>query len=147
MIERLSKSTVALVTALVAPALVGCQPGASPPAGRQGPFGLICNYLNPDQTKAPLKLIFLIDPARGRVSVPSLNDNPIGSLRTTENAYFFSFPAQGNVYANDVRVNRFDGQMTREFGKPPFALDPLNVPAGNVLQSWSCVKGDASALF
>lgn len=134
------KSHFAILFALVA-ATGGC---ARPqPSSQQ--LQLECRY-NQDP-KSAFTLIYQLDPLTTVARIANMPGQPTGSFTTTPFEYRMTFPGDSLMGRNDAVIRRYDGMMTREFGKPPFAMDVLSVPPGNTMQIWICKKQSYGPLF
>ena len=88
-------------------------------------------------------MIFVLDPKTGTVTVANIAMQPKGTYTSSSYEYYLRFRGTNQMAANEARVNRYDGQMMREFGKPPFLTDDIFAKPGNILQFWQCKRSDA----
>lgn len=93
-------------------------------------------------------LVFILDPKTQVVTIGNIGTQPKGTFTTTPYEYYMRFQRGERMEANDARVNRYDGEMEREFGKPPFlTTHEIFVKDGNVLQVWKCKRAEAKPIL
>lgn len=93
----------------------GCnQPDASlsPPKRIQ----LVCKAADAPQAAG---LIFILDTGRKEATWINASQPLKGILSTSDVEYRLSLPGDNRTHASEAVVNRYDGAMTREFGKAP----------------------------
>lgn len=88
-------------------------------------------------------LIYILDPKTRTVTMANTAMQPKGTYTASSYEYYIRFKGTKQMHANEARVNRYDGQMTREFGKPPFLTDDIFAKDGNILQIWQCKRSEA----
>lgn len=125
----------ALIIGLLA--LAGCTKAPVTPSTR---LKLVCR--DGDQ-----QLVVLMDTLTKSATLANLPGAPSGTFTTTDFEYHFIFPETKRVRGGEAVVNRYDGQMVREMGKPPFALDGIFVPDGNMVHVWKCERREAKPLL
>lgn len=109
-------------------------PPASPPTNL--PFKLECR----NETAV---LVYLLDPKSQIATLANVDGQPKGTWSATDFQYDMHFPANGRMVENQARVNRYDGEMEREFGKPPFLTGEIFPKKGNTFQIWQCKRSEA----
>ena len=109
-------------------------PPAKPPTDL--PFKLECR-------KDGAVLIYLLDPKTAVATLANVDGQPKGTWSASEFQYDMHFPKDGPMVENQARVNRYDGEMQREFGEPPFLTGDLFSKKGNVFQIWQCKRSEA----
>lgn len=125
----------ALILGLLA--LTSCTKAPVPPSTS---FKLVCR--NGDQ-----QLVFLMDTLTHTAVLANLPGAPKGTFTTTDYEYHLAFPQTGRVRAGEAVVNRYDGEMIRELGNPPFKLDQFDTPKDNLLFFWKCKREEAKPLL
>lgn len=92
-------------------------------------------------------LIYIVDPKTRTVTMANTAMQPKGTYTASSYEYYIRFKGTNQMAANEARVNRYDGQMTREFGKPPFLTDDIFAKPGNILQIWQCKRSEAKPVL
>jgi hypothetical protein len=92
-------------------------------------------------------LIYILDPKTRTVTMANMAMQPKGIYTASAYEYYIRFKGTNQMHANEARVNRYDGRMTREFGEPPFLTDEIFGKPGNVLQSWQCKRSEAKPIL
>lgn len=118
-------------------ALASC---SKPVAKPSATFKLVCR--DGDQ-----QLVFLMNTLTKTATIANLTGAPNGTFTTTDYEYRFVFPETKRVRGGEAVVNRYDGQMVREMGKPPFSLDPIFVTEGNMVHLWKCERAEAKPIL
>lgn len=126
-----------LVVVMATLMLAGCTKQPTPPSTS---LKLVCR--NGGQ-----QLVFLMDTLTHTAVLANLPDAPHGTYSTSAYEYRFSFPETRRVRAGAAVVNRYDGEMIREMGKPPYALDGITIPEGNVVYTWKCERAEAKPIL
>lgn len=117
--------------------IASCTKAPAPPSTA---FKLVCK-------SGPQQLVFLMDTVSKTTTLANLPGAPKGTFTTTDYEYRLVFPQTGRVSAGEAVVNRYDGEMIRELGNPPFKLDPFDTPKDNLLYYWKCKREEAKPLL
>lgn len=124
----------------VAILLVGCAKPPPPSSDPVAAFKLECR--NQDSL-----LVFILDPKNQVVTMGNITEQPKGTFTTSSYEYYMRFPRGGRMHANDARVNRYDGEMEREFGEPPFLTGGVLTKNENTFQIWQCKRFEAKPIL
>lgn len=126
-----------LFTALWAVMLVAaCTKPSAPAPDPMRAFQLDCR-------KEGRPLIFILDPKSRTVTVANVPMQPTGTFTASSYEYYLRFAATNQMHASVARVNRYDGRMEREIGRPPFLTGDIVPKDGNTLQVWQCQRSEA----
>lgn len=66
-----------------------------------------------------------------------------GTLKVNEHHYYFIFPKTNKRYETHITVNRYSGQLSWEYGSPPFGSSSID----NMHLSGTCTKSEAKKLL